>query len=316
MTMKSTATNQTTGQAGSGASDFVRYLAAKKSVDDRALNRHVWQALAQHVAHGAAQHTTPLQVLEIGCGIGTMVERALEWGLFEGARQGVAYTAIDAEAGNVVAARERLAALPPWLELRLEQADVFDFVQPGDAVGRYDLLIAHAFLDLVDVPRILPLLTQVTRPGGLLYMTINFDGATILQPEIDRAFDDAVEAAYHHTMDTRMTAGHPSGDSRTGRHLFAHLAHAGIRLLAAGSSDWVVHAIDGRYPGDERFFLDFIVHTMHGALRSAPDIDPARFDAWIAARHAQIERGELVYIAHQLDFLGATPAADFAAPAV
>lgn len=314
--MKTTATNQTTGRIGNRASDFVRYLAAKKSVDDRALNRHVWQVLAQHIAHRAAQGAAPLQVLEIGCGIGTMVERALEWGLFEGVRQGVAYTAIDAEAGSIVAAKERLAALPSWLELQFEQADVFDFLQPGDGVERYDLLIAHAFLDLVDVPRILPLLEQASKPGGLLYLTISFDGATILQPEIDRAFDDAVEAAYHHTMDTRMTAGLPSGDSRTGRHLFAHLACAGIRLLAAGSSDWVVHAIDGRYLGDERFFLDFIVHTMHGALRRTPDIDPARFDAWIAARHAQIERGELVYIAHQLDFLGATPAAGFAAPAI
>ena len=30
------------------------------------------------------------------------------------------------------------------------------------------------------------------------------------------------------------------------------------------------------------------------------------FEAWIAERHAQIERGELVYITHQMDFLGQT----------
>jgi hypothetical protein len=43
---------------------------------------------------------------------------------------------------------------------------------------------------------------------------------------------------------------------------------------------------------------------MHGALRQTPGLDPERFDAWIAKRHVQIDAGELVYIAHQLDFLG------------
>jgi hypothetical protein len=38
-------------------------------------------------------------------------------------------------------------------------------------------------------------------------------------------------------------------------------------------------------------------------------LDPVRFEAWIAERHAQIERGELVYIAHQLDFFGVAGAA-------
>jgi len=29
-----------------------------------------------------------------------------------------------------------------------------------------------------------------------------------------------------------------------------------------------------------------------------------KFDEWINERHAQIDRHELIYIAHQLDFLG------------
>ena len=54
--------------------DFQRYLSAKKSVDDRALNQHVWQSL-----HAAlciqSEPAAPLRVIEIGAGIGTMVER-------------------------------------------------------------------------------------------------------------------------------------------------------------------------------------------------------------------------------------------------
>ncbi len=43
---------------------------------------------------------------------------------------------------------------------------------------------------------------------------------------------------------------------------------------------------------------------MHSALQDHPDLDPLRFQQWITERHAQIERGELIYIAHQLDYLG------------
>ena len=281
---------------------FIRYLSAKQSVDDRALNRHVWQVLAQGVDQRLAGGG-PLSVLEIGAGIGTMVERALAWGLFAGQQAGVSYTAIDASAANITAAQARLAARPSWQQLRLEAADVFEFAVRGDQQQRYDLLIAHAFLDLVDIPRALPMLTALLRPGGLAYCTINFDGATILQPEVERSLDDHIEALYHRTMDTRITDGLPSGDSRTGRHLFAHLTAAGLHILAAGSSDWVVHSINGRYPGDERYFLDFIVDTMAGALAGHAELDEGQFQAWVAARRAQIERGELVYIAHQLDFV-------------
>jgi SAM-dependent MidA family methyltransferase len=48
--------------------NFSRYLAAKKTVDDRALNKDVWQRLRQ------AMPDQP-DILEIGAGIGTMVER-------------------------------------------------------------------------------------------------------------------------------------------------------------------------------------------------------------------------------------------------
>jgi hypothetical protein len=53
--------------------NFANYLSAKKSVDDRALNRGVLQSLVQHLEPIQAQD--PLHVLEIGAGIGTMLER-------------------------------------------------------------------------------------------------------------------------------------------------------------------------------------------------------------------------------------------------
>lgn len=290
-------------QPPSDYQSFTRYLAAKRTVDDRALNRHVWNTLSRRVAERLRNTATQFQVLEIGAGIGTMIERTVEWELFAGQRQGVHYTAVDNASENVAFARARLRSAAPWLRLELLQADVRDLVRDPAQIGRCDLLVANAFLDLVDAPSLLPRLAQLLRPGGLAYFTINFDGATILEPALDPALDRAIEDAYHRTMDTRRVDDLPSGDSRTGRHLFMHLPRGGFHLLSAGSSDWVVFAVDGRYPDDEAYFLHWIVATMHGALRAAPELPAAQFDSWIAARHAQIERGELVYIAHQMDFL-------------
>lgn len=277
---------------------FTRYLSAKKSVDDRALNRHVWQKLAENWP-GAAP-----RVLEVGSGIGTMVERLVERGVLTAGT----YTAVDAEPANTEAALSRLQALPAAVQLELVTDDAFNFATWEQGQRTWDVLIAHAFLDLVDVPQALPQLLALLRPGGLCYFTINFDGATILQPVIDPAFDAQIEALYHQTMDERLINGRPSGDSRTGRHLFTHLRQAGVELLAAGSSDWVVFAAAGGYPEDEAYFLHFIIHTLHQALAGHPALDGRLFEAWIAQRHAQIEAGTLVYVAHQLDFVGVKPA--------
>ena len=197
-----------------------------------------------------------------------------------------------------------MASLPSTLQLNLEAIDLFDFIQREQGNQTWDVLIAHAFLDLVDIPAALPKLFSLLKPGGLFYFSINFDGATILQPTIDSVLDGRIETLYHQTMDNRLINSQPSGDSQSGRHMFAHLQQAGATILAAGSSDWVVFANESNYPADEKYFLHFIVETMRQALTKHPDLDQVTFNEWITQRKAQIEAGKLVYIAHQLDFLG------------
>ena len=274
---------------------FTRYLAAKKSVDDRALNEHIWQTLAK------ALPQKPLQILEIGAGIGTMIERTIERQLFG---EDVSYTAIDAQTANINEARQRLRTAPESFTIQLEAIDLFDFTAREQGKRRWDLLIAHAFLDLVDLAQTLPILFSLLKPGGHFYFTLNFDGGTIFQPLIDPDIDPNIISLYHRTMDERIIDGRSSGDSHTGRKLFSKMQLAGGEILAAGSSDWVVFAGKDGYPADETYFLHFIIHTMQQALEGHPQLDRSLFAAWIAQRHAQIEAGTLVYIAHQLDFLG------------
>ncbi len=300
------------------AYSFTQYLAAKKTVDDRALNRHVWQSLVRALPDAIPEK--PLQVLEVGAGIGTMLERLLDWGLLTQA----AYTAIDAEPDNIDMAHNRL---PSWAAsngfsveedqgrmciqrgeqsavVELEAVDLFDFVGREQGRHSWDLLIAHAFLDLMDIPNVLPSLFSLIRPGGLFYFTLVFDGNTIFQPELDPVLDAQIETLYHQTMDQRIINGNLSGDSRSGRHLFGHLHEAGVQLLDVGSSDWVVFSGPEDYPAGVAYFLHFIIHTVDTALKGHPDLNAARFADWIDQRHAQVEQRVLVYIAHQLDFLG------------
>ena len=293
-------------------SGYARYLAAKTTVDDRALNGHVLAELRRLIPAGAPR------VLEVGAGLGTMVARLMDWGVVGTGE----YTLLDTDRQLLDHSRRWLR---DWAAARGLRSDLLpDGLQVGDLwvrlvhaeLGSYleanhgalaDVLIANAVLDLVDVPAILPGLLRLLVPAGVYWFTINYDGESIFAP--GHPHDDQVMQAYHRDMDERVRYGRPAGESRTGRRLFHQLRSAGAPPLAAGSSDWVVSAgPDGTYPGDEAHFLRSILSTIQNALRSRQDwVDPADLADWLAVRDRQLAAGELIYIAHQLDFAGRSP---------
>jgi SAM-dependent methyltransferase len=294
--------------------DYARYLAAKTTVDDRALNRPVLAELRRLMPAGAPR------VLEIGAGLGTMVARLVDWGVV-GAGE---YLLLDADRQLLDSSRRwlrdwaaarglRSDPLPDGLRLgdlrvRLVHAELGSYLEDArDA--RADVLIANAVLDLVEVPAVLPGLLRSLVPGGVYWFTINYDGESVFDPGHER--DELIMQAYHRDMDERVRYDRPAGESRTGRHLFHNLRAAGAPALAAGSSDWVVSAgPDGNYPGQEAYFLGSILDTIQAALSGRPDrVEPAHLADWLAVRRGQLAAGELVYIAHQLDFAGRWPGA-------
>jgi SAM-dependent methyltransferase len=274
---------------------FARYLAAKRTVDDRALNDAVWQGLRAALSAG------PLDVLEVGAGAGAMLERLAARGLLSA---GGRYTAVDADPALIAEAQGRSRDVPMPFALETEAADVYDYARRMRGRRAWDLLIAHAFLDLMDAPRLLPALFGLLRPGGLFYFTINFDGLTVLEPPLEPAFDDSIISLYHQTMDERMVGGHSSGGSRAGRKLLSQIPAAGGAILAAGSSDWIVYPTQGGYPADEAYFLHHILHFFEVSLTRRSELDGERFADWLARRHMQIDAGELIFIAHQIDVYG------------
>ena len=282
---------------------YTRYLAAKKSLDDRSLNQRVWAALQAELRIMPG----PLRVLEIGAGVGTMIERALAWGMFADG-QSVSYVAIDNVATHIDELERRVAALALGeVVVSAEIIDLHDFLKRPEEAGRWDLIIANAVLDLVNLPLVVPQLLTLLKPDGLLYSTINFDGVTTLLPQSDSSLDRQIEARYHETMDKRVTDGRPSGDSHSGRQLIQLLQEMGANLLSIGSSDWVVHATDGDYFGDEAYFVQCIVDTMYEAVQQDARFDEASLREWLQLRHQQIASGQLIYLTHQLDML-ASPA--------
>jgi hypothetical protein len=285
---------------------FPHYLLSKQTVDDRALNKDVIQVLRQHMPAG------PISVIEVGAGIGTMLKRVVEWDLLSKGR----YVLVDAMQENIDYAQKWI---PHWasesglsveqagpsqlhicdkihdIQIQLVCADVFDFIEQNQSPA--DLLIAHAFLDLLPLPASLEKILSLT--NGLAWLTINFDGMTSLLPVINPGLDEQIERLYHATMDIRPAGG----DSRMGRKLFDDLRSLHTEILAAGPSDWVVYGQDGDYPADEKFFLQFILHFFETSLEECSELKSGILRQWLARRHEQIDCGELVYIAHQLDFL-------------
>jgi len=293
---------------------FHRYLRAKRSVDDRSLDRGLVSTLREKLVETARQDE-PLRVLDVGAGLGAMVERLLEWEVLPPGR--IEYTAVDVDESTVAAIPDHLLA---WasdhgyaasrdggtLELAGEHRTVS--VRPVAAEGtsfvsrtdrEWDLLVGAALLDIVALDH-LPVLLSGLAPGGYWYFPITFDGVTRFLPA--HPADEAIERHYHRHMDQK-----DGGDSRAGTHTLDRLeSMTAVTVVGVAGSDWIVRPEDGAYPGDEAFFLRYIVETVESAIGDLEtrDLPAETLASWLSTRRSQIEAGELTYLTHQLDLLG------------
>jgi len=282
-----------------------RYLHAKGTVDDRAIDRAVFDRLREELAGGES-----LSAIEIGCGVGTGFTRFVDWGLFP-TGSAVEYVGVDRRPGTVSRAHEHVVG---WAEraghavdptdgvIEIETGErsfsvrfVVDDARPFlDGVTEADLLVGQAVFDLLDLERALSACLSALRSGGLLYAPITFDGLTAFEPA--HPLDERVLGRYHASMDDR--AGH----SETGRRLLSRLAGSETEVLAAAGSDWVVFP---PYSADEAYFLVHLTEFVRRELVAA-DLEPEA-EQWVGTRRSQIDRGELVFLAHNLDLLASAP---------
>ncbi len=230
--------------------DYPDYLSAKKPVDDESLNQAVWKSMINWLKT-RQDNTKSLKILEIGAGIGTMLERLLETDLLTNCT----YTAIEMEAPFRESAFNRLEN---WskdnnfsftkinkdkilisnndksIELDWIIGDVLN-IKDRIENNYYDLLIGHAVIDLLPVPQCMPGLLTFLKPGAGFYLSLNFSGNTQFIPAHPE--DEKISAAYHQDMDNRF----PDLDwqpSLTGIALGPWLTSQGHKIIEHGPSDW------------------------------------------------------------------------------
>ena len=301
------------------SSSYIRYLEAKRTIDERSINRRVWERFVTRL-NLTGRHEA-IKLMEIGAGTGYTLFKVLE----AINHSFIEYTIIELErdhAANLIHKFQHWAAYKggtmerqrdgnyimraPGIEvcIRMEVEDAVQYLtssQERDG-GTYDAIMGQAILDLLDIDRILPLMDNALKRGGLYYFSINFDGMTSFLPAYDAEIDQLVENIYHASM------VHDGIDrSQTGRRVLMNLLQSKAHLLETGSSDWiVVPDAKGNYPGEESYFLAHILQLVRKELLNTSRIDHQLAVDWYKVRLDQVRQGHLVYIAHQLDILASS----------
>ena len=134
-----------------------RYLSAKKSIDDRALNHHVQEALRQAMPR-AVSGGKPVAVLEIGAGIGNFSGRLM-------ARR-TCYVAGEKDPLHLHALRNRFLRTPNVVVQQIDPE------HPGDLASMercFDTVLCLNVLEYLDNPAaLLETLRRTLKPNGTI----------------------------------------------------------------------------------------------------------------------------------------------------
>jgi SAM-dependent methyltransferase len=290
--------------------DYQRYLRSKETVDDRTLDHHVWTEFTDALTRWSGRE---IRVLELGGGIGSMLKRIIDLnphGL-------TSYTLVDQKDKNILHAKNYLSSLP-YCEINLSNRNedrlslnpeakcttvnlicntIEDWLRKCGGQS-FNVLILQSILDLLSTKALLSSLKPLLHDHCLIYSPNNFDGLTHFLPS--HPLDEKVIGAYHASMDNSDRDG-----SQTGRKLPPVFREQGYTLKALGSSDWTVlgDVNQGAYSHDEGYFLKCILYFIEDSLTDSKCIDPKDLEDWLSTRHKQLDHGQLIYIAHQLDLL-------------
>ncbi|MGR9101009.1 MAG: hypothetical protein ACU826_10625, partial [Gammaproteobacteria bacterium] len=184
-------------------------------------------------------------------------------------------------------------------------ADLSDF-EGGD--GAFDLIAAHAIMDLVPLPQAVDFFYSLLRPGGLFYATIHYDGETALYPRYgDAEFEKTLLDAYDASMERRTVEGLPTGGVFCGRRLYRTLADRGFDIPAYGSSDWNATPKHKAYRGGDGEVISRLLQWMAGEAGRCPGIDPGVLNLWLSDRTKRLQSAELGVIIRNLDILARRP---------
>ena len=191
------------------------------------------------------------------------------------------------------------------------QADAIPFLIQNQL--QYDVLVAAAVLDIWDLQyAIETLLGAINKnsPIQAFYFPINFDGVTDFFPNTSEgaAYDSKVENMFHSAMGKRTICGKEIMACHTGRRLLPLLQSCDVNIRSIGGSSWIVLPEKQKYPGDEGYFLNCILQILETEGKSflckSSEEDKQAFERYMKHRRNQIVKGELFYVAHNIDVFG------------
>ncbi len=289
---------------------FADFLEAKFALDERSLNGEVRGAFLD------ALHSLPqIHCLDAGAGTCATFRRLLN----SGSTTPLFVTALDRDPGLLVIARH---AAEGWLRaLGLEPCIAGGGILThgkrhtgiGFAAGElkdyrpdrlYNVITAHAFLDIVPLPEALRLFAAWLQPGGYLYASINYDGDTaFVEMYDDAAFEARLLDHYNHTMERRRVDGQVTGGAYCGRRLYGLLPEYGFEIIAHGSSDWNIAPWEGEYRDGDALCLQALLEMIREEGESSSLFNQGELDRWREDRLRLLQQRRLGLTIRQLDLL-------------
>lgn len=286
------------------------FLKAKFALDERSLNREVRGAFLD------ALHSLPqIQCLDVGAGTCATLRRLLHSGL----TAPLSLTALDRDPGLLdIARREveswlRALGLDPCIDAGAIRTQgerltairfAVDEVQDHRPDRLYNVITAHAFLDLAPLPGVLRLFAAWLQPGGYLYASSNYDGDTALAPVYeDAVFEARLLGHYNHTMERRRVDGQATGGAYCGRRLHGLLPEYGFDILVHGSSDWHIAPVLGKYCDGDSVCLKALLEMIHGEGQRSGLFCEDQLERWHDERLRLLQEQRLGLTIRQLDLL-------------
>jgi SAM-dependent methyltransferase len=297
------------------------WLAARRPFDEAALDRGAVLTIRRWA--DGRHSADPVRVVDLGSGIGAGLQRALRW---LGDRASLAFT-VDSDRVLLAAAQaawrddswtvhptdeSRDQGCAPYTVFRNGQRTIItplvaDALAPLDVAGgpsdaSIDLVLAHAFADLVPLDRLATRIHALLRPGGLAHLALTYDGETAFEPTDDARLEARVIAAYHRHMDRPRAEFECYGGSTAGRRLGSALEAAGLRIVRAAPSIWRVHA--GR--GDTAAAREVLARMIRFVADSVIDLDGSwatQIGRWESSRWKALGTGELSLRVRHVDVL-------------
>jgi SAM-dependent methyltransferase len=301
------------------------WLAARRPFDEAALDERAIRTIRRWA--DGRRDADPLRVVDLGSGVGAALQRALPW-LGDGPCLAFA---VDTDQSLLATApttwRERGWAVHPLGESMDAGRSPYEVVRDGQcatviplitdalapldmaggpADGSIDLVLAHAFADLVPLDRLAARVHALLRPGGLAHLALTYDGETVFEPTDDAPLEARIIAAYHRHMDASQAESESYGGSTAGRRVAPAFEAAGLRMLRAAPSIWQVRSDPGEGVA-ARAVLSCLIRFVVDSQSHPGEARSDEITHWERSKCAALAAGELSVRVRHVDVLATKP---------